>query len=535
MAFTAGVLASHDVTISNTGSFTLTATKTAGTETGTSTAFTVYPTCGTVVDASYAAASATSTQVTVYWSSANAVLILRESGGSVTGTPVGGQTYSVGGPNIGTSTVVYSGSVAEGSFLDTGQTAGRTTTDRYKVYVKGAGCYSPGLQVDASVPSGTAWSHARSDGPLLKPGIAGGGALYIGGNGSKITSLSTTAGTQSWDPVASSGAIQSWLTWVPLSSGGTAVIGGDQGGKVYSVNSATGAKFWTEYTTGEPVIQAGVAVQLRAYSTQDLQPGYTGDIIFAASMNGATTNKIYAIKASDGGLAWSFNGTIATGNSVSDITGMPYVDYARNRIYVTSKDASGRSLWVINSLTGSSVACNGTDCTLGSLATSPTLSYDGNTLYIGDTAGRLHAINAGALTLKWTLDLGAGANIKTSGFVWEDYTTAGRLYFTTADGNVRCVKDNGQGLVEACPGWTVTNVPGAATPLLLDKLFVGSSDGTVRQINPTDGTEDKRFPAAGSLDGTSLGAISSETGNEIFVGTNGGKIFKINLTSGALP
>jgi len=81
----------------------------------------------------------------------------------------------------------------------------------------------------------------------------------------------------------------------------------------------------------------------------------------------------------------------------------------------------------------------------------------------------------------------------------------------------------------------VTNVPGASTPLLLDKLFVGANDGTVRQINLTNGTQDKQFPAAGSLDGTPLGAISTETGNEIFVGTSGGKIFKINLTSGALP
>jgi hypothetical protein len=40
-SFTNGVLASHSVTISNTGTFTITATRTGGTETGTSTAFTV--------------------------------------------------------------------------------------------------------------------------------------------------------------------------------------------------------------------------------------------------------------------------------------------------------------------------------------------------------------------------------------------------------------------------------------------------------------------------------------------------------------
>jgi hypothetical protein len=32
-----------------------------------------------------------------------------------------------------------------------------------------------------------------------------------------------------------------------------------------------------------------------------------------------------------------------------------------------------------------------------------------------------------------------------------------------------------------------------------------------------------------------VGDVSTETGNEIFVGTNGGKIFRIDLVSGALP
>jgi len=870
--------------------------------------------CSAVADATYVAASATSTGATVYWSSANPVLIVRKSGGS-TDPPVGGTTYSAGNP-IGSSTVVYSGSVAATSVLDT--VAGRTTTDRYKVFPKAGSCYAPGVQVDASVPSGTAWSYAHyspSGGSMLKPGIAGTGTIYPSSMSSRIISLSTADGTRSWDPISSTGAIQGWLTWLPGSAGassgvkllqtgevtmdatpktvgitqvdpaksfvvcsnrvgggagsapdkratcelsstavtittslaeatnvvrwyvvefkggvyvergtatfgtsdttpnpavpaltgsggsgfdltksfvlisermnststtvdeqwtvrarlttatnleltrnvsgtattvawqviqmegasvqrgtlcigstsqcpgstdisingserqntatlstgvdtsksfilitrkggtlvagweskyqvrakfsstgtsvtgltfirghqeatdnhqvdiayevvslsdgstvqggdalslatgsslnapisaidtsrtvpffsasveyttqtnnldetswtgkfdtttnlllervgtglisrvawfvvqfpapvsGPAVFGGDQSGFLYSVDANIGATNWGGTAlTGADAVQAGVSAQVRVWSNAAFQAAYTDDVIFAATWNAvATSNKVFALKASDGTSAgWTFQDAV---NGVDYIAGQPYVDYARNRIYVVSRAGSGsnqQSLWVIKTVDGEGVlkgqpmacpACTNlppTGLKGVHFETSPTLSYNGNTLYIGDTVGKLYAINAGALTLKWMLDLGAAAKINTSGFVWEDYTTAGRLYFVTADGNVRCVQDNGSSAA-ACTGWTVTNVPGAATPLLLDKLFVGANDGTVRQINLTTGTEDKRFPAAGSLDGTPLGAISSETGNEIFVGTNGGKIFKINLTSGALP
>src|SRR5204863_2824144 len=137
--------------------------------------------------------------------------------------------------------------------------------------------------------------------------------------------------------------------------------------------------------------QASVTVQLLAYSNSAFQntSGYTSDVIFAASKNTSTTsNKVFAYRASDGALLWTF--ADAT-NGVGDITVMPYVDYARNRLYVASKaGTSGRSLWVLNTLTGAAVAC--TVCNLGDLdTTAPTVSYDGQTLYVASTTGNLYA------------------------------------------------------------------------------------------------------------------------------------------------
>jgi hypothetical protein len=521
--------------------------------------------CGSA-DLSYVSATGGSTTVTLYWPSSNVIVYRKTTAFAAGDVPVYGTTYAIGtGTGPGGSDVIYNPASAATSYTDTPPLT--NTKYYYKVVAKWTAgpCYAPGAAslTEVSITPGQtniAWSYAATGGSMLNPGIAGSGTIYPSSNAARIVSIDTATGAQSssWTsgPVATTGAVQGWLTWVPLKGGTTnVVIAGDQapGGMVYARNAASGAVVpgWTDYQTN-PVttIQAGVAVQLWDYSNSgpgSFQETYTSDIIFAASMNGATTNKLYAIKASDGTLAWSFNGTVDTGNSVSDITGMPYVDYARNRIYVASKAASGRSLWVINSLTGSSVACNGTDCTLGSLDSSPTLSYNGTTLYVGNEIGKLYALTTSttpALTLKWSapFDLGVG-NGNVQGFVWQDYTTAGRLYFTTTTGKVMCVDDNGTSAA-ACAGWTVNTVAAASTPLLLNKLFVGSSDGKVHQINITPGASFGADEKQVNVDLTgcagpgpcTVGDVSTETAGEIFVGTSAGKIYRINLNgSGELP
>jgi outer membrane protein assembly factor BamB len=308
------------------------------------------------------------------------------------------------------------------------------------------------------------------------------------------------------------------------------VIGGDQSGRVYAVDTGLGTQDWQVTLTGADAVQAAVSAQVWDWSDVNFQGTYSDHVIFAVTRNSSTTNnKVFALRAKDGTVLWTFNG--AGAYSVDYIVGMAAVDYVRNRLYVASRaGASGTqsSLWVINTLDGALVQ----SFNLGHLETSPTPSYDGTTLYVGNTAGDLYAINLATLTVKWASPAALGTRI--NGFVWEAFTTFGRLYFTTADGNVRCVQDNGTS-ASACSGWTLSNVAGASTPLLLDKLFVGSSDGKVHQINLTTGTDEKQFPAATTLDGTTVGDVSTETGNEIFVGTSGGKIFRIDLVSGALP
>ena len=201
--------------------------------------------------------------------------------------------------------------------------------------------------------------------------------------------------------------------------------------------------------------------------------------------------------------------------------GMPWVDYARNRVYVVSRSNGGAqaSLWVINSLNGTLV----TSFTLGDLEASPTMSYDGATLYVGNLAGTLYAINLNTLTQKWSLAIGGALK----GFVWEDWTTAGRLYFaTTSTDQVRCVLDQ---TTSGSIQWT-TAVTAPSTPLPLETLlYVGSSDGKVHQLRLSDGFDDpvKRYTVRDG--GYQVGDVSTGTLTEIFVPTTEGKLYKLPL------
>jgi hypothetical protein len=350
------------------------------------------------------------------------------------------------------------------------------------------------------------------------------------------------------------------------------VIAGDLGtgpansAKLYFDDSTSGVETWTKASlpgNGADAIVAAVSAQLWAYSNAAFRTAlqanysYSGDVVYAATRNTSRTgNTVYALKATDATPLWNFNAS--TTYSVDAIFGQPYVDYWRNLLYVASKAGlsnTQKNLWILDSTTGAVVQ----QLALGTnhMQTSPTLSYDGNTLYIADVTGNLYAVNLTACTsgasctatLKWTGPAALASAIKDTAFVWEDWTTAGRLYFSTADGNVWCWQSPGVGgtpnVATACSGWAAvkTAVAGASTPLLLSKLFVSSWNGTTGQIkqiclytpclsgfNP--GQVEKSVTVG---DGTKQpGDVSTETGNELFVGTSDGKIFKYILTGGSL-
>ncbi|MFI5339006.1 MAG: DUF2341 domain-containing protein [Candidatus Methylomirabilales bacterium] len=313
---------------------------------------------------------------------------------------------------------------------------------------------------------------------------------------------------------------------------GVAVFGADQNGYAYSVDAGGGATTWQgQPNAGVDKFQAPVAAQAWGWANATFQTTYNDDVLFVPTQNGSGTsnNKLYALKRRDGTVLWTFSpGTLDM------IVGMPWVDYTRNYVYVTSysKGNTQPSLWVINSLTGALVQ----SWSLNDIAASPTLSVDGKTLYVVTTGGNLYALDMSTLNYKWTGTHYAALGSAVQGFIWENGDLPGRLYFATSNGNVWCVQDPGSGVAPpnpASPTWK-TAVAGPATPLWNGTyVYVGSSDGKVHQLLATTGADQKQYclnpPGSGSCTAMTVGDVSTETGNEIFVPTSDGTVYKLPL------
>ena len=62
---------------------------------------------------------------------------------------------------------------------------------------------------------------------------------------------------------------------------------------------------------------------------------------------------------------------------------------------------------------------------------------------------------------------------------------------------------------------------------------MGGSNGTLYQLNLTSGLVTRTFTVGvGSL---ALGLVSTETGDELYVATTDGTLYKVTLTAGSLP
>ncbi len=525
---------------------TLTSTSASNADVGSMDALALAPlVCGATSNVGYAAANAQSGQAIVYWSSPSNALVLRKASAFAGEAPTNGAVYAAGNA-VGGATVAYVGAAA--SFTQTGLTNGTTYYFKVFPYTTGPGpCYATGAGSDVTarpVAAGNeAWSYMIAGGSALKaPTTGDSGTIYFSGNAGRMISLNTSNGTQSWAPPATTAAVQGYLVWTSLSAGGSFAFAGDQSGRVYAADATTGA-LTTVSLTGADAVQAGVSIQIRLYSNAAFAAAYAGtyDVVIATTSNTTgsftTNNKVVALRSDTGAVLWTFNPcSPACTQNVDQIIGQPWIDYARNRIYVASRAGAGggqASLWVLNSLNGSLVA----SFALGHISTAPTQSWDGNTLWVGNENGDIYAINLAPATpaLKWTGPLALGSAARLKGFVWEDWIS-GRLLFSTANGTVRCFQDPGAGATpnagSVCSGWgsVSTAVAGATSGVLLDKLYVGSWNGTLGQvvgIDPATGVAGTPFTVG---DGTrQIGDVSTETANEIFIGTTEGKIFKITL------
>ncbi|HXN25435.1 MAG TPA: DUF2341 domain-containing protein [Candidatus Dormibacteraeota bacterium] len=408
------------------------------------------------------------------------------------------------------------------------------------------------VQSSATITGGGAnknWSYKTAATTLAAPAIDPGVVIVTGGNDSKVHSMSPLNGGRNYQPGGvtgiAGGAIQtrpSVISSLDTSNSTCANVcdiayasGGD--GRVYAFRTDTGVALpgWPSavLTTGAGSgLQGGTAIQVKSFSNAGFTLGFDLVIVGTRNVGSATNNKIVGLNGNTGTIVWTAN----TPN-LDFISSTPLIDYTNNAIWVTSRSNGGTqpSLWEINSNTGTVLA----SFNLGDVDQSPTMSFNGNVLYVlennSPTGSVIDAIRTDLANCRVAFNLG---NIIPVGFPIPINTSAtdDDIYFSSTT-NVRKVHFTHGA---ACGG-TFTNSPGGWTnpaiaapsaptftpvPLPLF-LYVGSSDGHLYKINPVTGANmANRLVNAGAI----IGEPTFDGVNlKFYVGDSSGRVYSFDL------
>ncbi|MEW6323779.1 MAG: PQQ-binding-like beta-propeller repeat protein [Nitrospirota bacterium] len=324
---------------------------------------------------------------------------------------------------------------------------------------------------------------------LVQPSLDPGVAIYTSYGSGTIASIGATDGLLSWRATPAAGAIQDQSAIVWMSGSSTCGIGGattclfaaSQDGYVYARNAVSGAGTWSYRHAAGDVLQGALAVQIKDYSNAGYMP--TVDRLFAATRNTTTiANKVYALDPTTAPptIAWLFTGG-GVNPAMDMVSSPPALDYANNRLYVTSHSNGGtqRSLWVFSTVDGALLSTGASygGTSLGDVAVPPALSVDGSVVYAGTTTGTIAAYNTIDGSLRWSFAAGSAV---ASG-LWVEFRAglAGNLFFSTANGRVWRIRDDGASATDIW-GAGAPTVTAASFPVVIPsagKVYVGGCSG----------------------------------------------------------
>ncbi|HEV8617446.1 MAG TPA: DNRLRE domain-containing protein [Methylomirabilota bacterium] len=489
-------------------------------------------------------------------------LIIRRAGAAPTSTPADATEYAIDAALADGSVVRFNDGALGTTFTDTGLTNG--TTYHYQAFAKdSANRYSAaGGTVSSTPTTGTApnaaWSYGTSASTLAPPGLDPGGAVIVGSNDNKVHSLNPANGVRKFAPFATGGAIQATP---PVLDAGYSSLGVDVAyvssgdGFLYAINTTTGAQIWKSAVQIGGTVQGGAAVWVQVIKplTFTVAAGgtMTRDVVFVGSRNtdagGAFNNKLYALNADTGTVVWTFNGTGSF--SINIISSTPLIDYANNAIFFTSQLGTAglprQTLWKLDAATGTlQGGAFAFPTTLGSIDSSPGLSFDGNPpsiassfLYTGNNAGQLIAVRLSDGTIfTHTPSTGTGA---LKGFPLSFGTSTPSVatpdtIIYARDTTLHAVTFDGATFGTLWGPVTLAGTPTLSRPIDFfdlalgdSRLYLGASDGTIHQINIATGTDEAQRTVPGT---PGLGDASLDyTNNRLYLGATDGNIYAFDL------
>jgi hypothetical protein len=431
---------------------------------------------------------------------------------------------------LGTGVVIFIDNTGKTSFTDNAanDTCGAPangTTYFYKVFLRDSSNYysyqpitngstytteisaTPAATVAAQ--QNTQWIAATFATDLASPSLIPGLVAAMGSQTDLLFFINAATGMRQFVPISLGGSIASRS---PLIDAGSSSTGQDidyvtdQDGLIYAVNTDTGVIDWVvnPITSGTLSLQGGPSVQLKSIA------GGSNDVVFFGTRNTGTTtgNQIFGLNGNTGAnLSWSpLTGPIATTNNGSQnldiINSTPLIDYVHSVIWVTSRSACGTgqpSLWSINPATGATTAI----ANLGDIDASPTLTFNSDALFVGTVGDSIVGTTCTAGNSKiWAIS-------PTSAFPNTSYTSSDGpivsypvvlnssppyvVIFSGATAVHLLTIDTSRTTPVFAQVWSTT-IANPSAPLSYtgsSYVYVGSSDGTIHELNLVTGADVK--------------------------------------------
>lgn len=247
------------------------------------------------------------------------------------------------------------------------------------------------------------WGHESGDVYTSSPTFLD-GSVYFGAGDGRVYAVDATTGKERWRAqtagrVRSSPAVDERRVYV-----------GSADGRVYAFDRTTGATNWKFDTEGVKLESGKFGFDRR---TVQSSPAVANGTVFV----GARDGWLYAIDSETGAERWRFDHKVSWVNtSPAVVDGVVYAGSSDGQFVQAVDAASGRELW---------------RATTGVTWSSPAVA--GDVLYVGDGAGRLHAVDRRAGKVVWSF--------RTGSTVHSSPAPAGDLVFVgSTDGGVYALR-----------------------------------------------------------------------------------------------
>jgi uncharacterized delta-60 repeat protein len=418
-----------------------------------------------------------------------------------------------------------------GSFVDT---VAIGPTYYYSAFVVDADNHaSPGKCVKVTPfdrdASKVDWIYSTADpiAALATPGLlATTGVAYTATNDGVVHAITGGSGgtgggswPSGWKPYRLGAKAPSRPPVAKLDAAGSwAALFAAEDGHVYAVDSATGELVWRSPRLGTMLSSSPAAI-LSAF-------GAAHNLVFAATRDAGMPNRLYALNADDGTVAWFFeNGGPATGIGI--VTSGPVVSYADERVYFTSfAGASVNTVWCLDFTTAPFTQCGtwpgfGVATSLGGdVGASPSL-FNG-LLFVADQAPgeSLYAFLPADGSESAMPYIGGGG---AKEYMFPRFSTSDLIVTNASE--VMSIDTAGAGVNWVC------SIPSPSAPLQVpgtNDIYVGGGDGKLHRLSTIAPGCPGTSECIGDCVSTTVGSPAYDVFRSmIYLGTLDGEIYGV--------